>query len=128
MRTARPCPQELLVKVGKKLKKNNVSVDVVSFGACADDNREALEAFVAAVNKDQNSHFVEAPLGTNLCDFLLSSPVVSQAGAGGGGGEGGEGAAAGVQKCTMPADLGLVLPLQAGVPRYDADSGCRWWR
>jgi 26S proteasome regulatory subunit N10 len=74
--------QELLVKVGKKLKKNNVSVDVVSFGASAEENKEKLEALVAAVNKDENSHFVEVPAGSNLADFLLSSPVVSQVSAG----------------------------------------------
>lgn len=78
------------MKVGKKLKKNNVSVDVVSFGASAEENKDKLEAFVAAVNKDANSHFVEVPTGSNLADFLLSSPVVSQASAGeAGGGAGG---------------------------------------
>lgn len=88
----------MLEKVGKKLKKNNVSVDVVSFGDCAEVNKEKLEAFVAAVTKDESSHYVEVPLGSNLSDFLLGSPVVSQAygDAGGGGGGGGAGAAAGV--------------------------------
>ena len=102
--------------MGKKLKKNNVSVDVVSFGACADENREALEAFVAAVNKDQNSHFVEAPLGTNLCDYLLSSPVVSQGNAGGGGGEGGEGAPAGAAAETANPLQPLAPPLSHNFP------------
>jgi hypothetical protein len=85
--------QDTLTKVGKKLRKSNVSVDVVSFGDCAEANKEKLEAFIAAVNKDANSHYVEAPAGSNLCDFLLSSPIVSQGGGGEGeGGEGGEGA------------------------------------
>jgi 26S proteasome regulatory subunit N10 len=94
--------QAVLEKVGKKLKKNNVSVDVVSFGDCAEGNREKLEAFVASVNKDNNSHFVEAPLGSNLCDFLLSSPILSQGGYGGG--EEGGGGAGGVynSKCRLP--------------------------
>lgn len=83
--------QAILEKVGKKLKKNNVSVDVVAFGDCAEGNRDKLEAFVAAVNKDSNSNYVEAPMGSNLCDFLLSSPIVSQAY--GGGGDDGAGAA-----------------------------------
>ena len=82
--------QAVLTKVGKVLRKSNVSVDVVSFGECAESNKEVLEAFVAAVNKDSNSHFVEAPPGANLSDFLLSTPVISQGGGdGGGGGEGG---------------------------------------
>lgn len=71
------------------MKKNNVSIDVVSFGDCAEANNERLAALVAAVNKDNNSNFVEAPMGSNLCDFLLSTPVISQAGADGGGGGGG---------------------------------------
>ena len=36
--------QEQLVKIAKKLKKNNVAVDVVSFGA-EEENTEKLEAF-----------------------------------------------------------------------------------
>lgn len=89
--------QEMLEKVGKKLKKNNVSVDVISFGDCAEENKEKLEAFVAAVTKDESSHYVEVPLGSNLSDFLLGSPVVSHgyADSGGAGGGGGAGAAAG---------------------------------
>lgn len=90
-RACADCVQAILEKVGKKLKKNNVSVDVVAFGDCAESNREKLEGFVAAVNKDSNSNYVEAPMGSNLCDFLLSSPIVSQAY--GGGGDAGAGAA-----------------------------------
>lgn len=87
----------MLEKVGKKLKKNNVSVDVVSFGDCAEENKEKLEAFVAAVIKDDSSHYVEVPMGSNLSDFLLGSPIVSQAygDAGGGAAGAGAGAAAG---------------------------------
>jgi 26S proteasome regulatory subunit N10 len=93
--------QDLLEKVGKKLKKNNVSVDVVSFGECAEANREKLEAFVAAVNKDSNSNYVEAPMGSNLSDYLLSSPIVSQAYGGGDGGAG-PGPAAGQSEMLWP--------------------------
>jgi 26S proteasome regulatory subunit N10 len=44
-----------LVKVGKKLKKNNVAVDVVSFGE-VDDNMEKLNAFIDAVNSSDNRY------------------------------------------------------------------------
>lgn len=91
----------MLEKVGKKLKKNNVSVDVISFGDCAEENKEKLEAFVAAVTKDDSSHYVEVPLGSNLSDFLLGSPVVSQAygDAGGAAAGAGAGGAAGAHLC-----------------------------
>jgi 26S proteasome regulatory subunit N10 len=42
--------EQELVKLGKKLKKNNVSVDVIDFGG--EDNSHKLEAFVNAVNSN----------------------------------------------------------------------------
>eukprot|EP00958_Prasinococcus_capsulatus_P021664 scaffold2963_cov341-Prasinococcus_capsulatus_cf.AAC.4 len=53
---------ETLVKVGKKLKKNNVAVDIVSFGDI-EANKEKLEALLAAVNSNDNSHLIEVPPG-----------------------------------------------------------------
>jgi len=69
--------ERALVKVAKKLKKNNVSVDVVCFG---DEgvvaNGAKLEAFVNAVNSNDNSHLVTVPPGSGaLSDILLSTPV-----------------------------------------------------
>lgn len=88
--------KEDLVKLGKKLKKNNVGVDVVSFGS-EDQNQEVLAAFVEAANSGNNSHLVNVPgAGTVLADFLISTPLFmgeeggnpfgAAAGAGGGGG------------------------------------------
>ena len=51
------CLQESLVKIAKKLKKNNVAVDIVSFGS-EEDNTEKLDAFLEAVNSGDNSHLV----------------------------------------------------------------------
>ncbi len=62
------------MKVGKKLKKNNVAVDIVSFGS-EELNAEKLEAFVAAVNSGDNSHLVTVPAGTILADMLFGSPI-----------------------------------------------------
>lgn len=103
--------------MGKKLKKNNVSVDVVSFGDCAEENKEKLEAFVAAVTKDESSHYVEVPLGSNLSDFLLGSPVVSQAyGETGGAAAGaGAGGAAGAHLCQGHSLSAAVIHSQAWV-------------
>ena len=86
--------QEALVKIAKKLKKNNVAVDVVSFGS-EEVNTEKLEAFHAAVNSNGNSHLVTVPPGTILSDMLFGTPIFMEEGAGGGGGveEGGAPAA-----------------------------------
>ncbi|UPR00710.1 subunit Rpn10 of proteasome [Chloropicon primus] len=91
--------EKALVKVAKKLKKNNVSIDIVSFGEeAAEKNAEKLDAFLAAVNSNDSSHLVTVPPGTILSDILLSTPVFmgdndggssGMGGMGGGGGGGG---------------------------------------
>lgn len=45
--------EKTLVKLAKKLKKNNIAVDVINFGEEA-ENTTKLEAFVAAVNNNDN--------------------------------------------------------------------------
>eukprot|EP00730_Choanoeca_flexa_P000334 TRINITY_DN10152_c0_g1_i3.p1 TRINITY_DN10152_c0_g1~~TRINITY_DN10152_c0_g1_i3.p1 ORF type:complete len:318 (+),score=62.17 TRINITY_DN10152_c0_g1_i3:66-1019(+) len=75
-----------LVKLGKKLKKSNISVDVISFGE-EDANQSKLEAFIHAVNKEESSHLVAVPSGSGvLSDSLLSSPILEGAGGAPGGG------------------------------------------
>ena len=71
--------QEKMTKIGKKLKKNNVAVDIVSFG-CEEENREKLEAFHAAVNSGDNSHLVSVPSGMILSDVLFSTPIFMEEG------------------------------------------------
>lgn len=46
-----------LVQLGKKLKKNNISVDIISFGEEA-MNKEKLEAFIAAVNSGDSRYIL----------------------------------------------------------------------
>lgn len=71
-----------LVKIGKKLKKNNVACDVVNFGE-TEANLEKLEAFVAAVNSNDNSNLVTVPTGdVILSDVLISSPLMTSDGEG----------------------------------------------
>lgn len=90
--------QAALVKLGKKLKKNSVALDIVNFGEEA-ENTSKLEALLNAVNSDDNSHLVTVPPGPHvLSDILATSPIVrgEDGGAasvpgGGGGGEGGAG-------------------------------------
>lgn len=80
-----------LVKLGKKLKKNNIAVDLVNFGEEA-ENAEKLENFIKAVNTAEESHLITVPAGPHiLSDMLLSSPVI--VGEGGGGGFGAAAAA-----------------------------------
>lgn len=82
--------KESLIKIGKKLKKNNVAVDVVSFGS-EEENAEKLEAFYGAVNSNDNSHLVTVPAGTILSDMLFSTPIFMEEN---GSGDGGAAAAA----------------------------------
>jgi 26S proteasome regulatory subunit N10 len=87
--------QEKLVKVAKKLKKNNVAVDVVAFGS-EETNGEKLENFIAAVNSGDNSHLITVPAGTILSDMLFGSPIFQiDGGAGYGAAPGGDAAAGG---------------------------------
>ena len=100
-------PQDALVKIAKKLKKNNVAVDVVSFGS-EEANGEKLEAFHAAVNSNDNSHLVTVPPGTILSDMLFGTPIFMEEGAGGGGGGGGEeGAAPAPRSECQPCSPGM---------------------
>lgn len=82
-----------LETLGKNLKKNNVSLDLVSFGE-VEDNAPKLEKLLTAVNSNETSHIVEVPVGPKLLsDVLLSSVIINpdgEAAAGGGGGGGGD--------------------------------------
>ena len=68
---------EALSKVGKKLRRNNVAVDIVAFGGAEQEgNLEKLRALHKAVDLNGNSHFLEvSPDAGALCDCLLGSPV-----------------------------------------------------
>ncbi|WVO15110.1 hypothetical protein L204_102754 [Cryptococcus depauperatus] len=64
-----------LVKLGKRLRKNNVGVDVVTFGQEGMGNDEKLGALVEAVGDD--SHLVSAPPGERfLGDVIAASPIL----------------------------------------------------
>ena len=74
------------------MKKNNVSIDLVSFGDEASEiNATKLGAFLQAVNSNDSSHLVTVPSGSNvLSDVLLSTPVfMGDEDSGGGMGSGG---------------------------------------
>jgi len=82
-----------LKRIGKRLKKTNIAVDIINFGETM-ENTEKLQAFHEAVNNNQNSHLLSVPTGPhNLSDYLSSFPDVFGSGSGSsGGGSGGSGA------------------------------------
>lgn len=83
--------EKALVKLAKKLKKNNVAVDIINFGEEA-ENTSRLEAFINNVNNSDNSHLVTIPPGPHLLsDMLISTPII----AGEDGGAGNFGASSG---------------------------------
>eukprot|EP01027_Heterolobosea_sp_BB2_P012884 GEZU01018631.1.p1 GENE.GEZU01018631.1~~GEZU01018631.1.p1 ORF type:complete len:404 (-),score=112.90 GEZU01018631.1:168-1289(-) len=101
-----------LVKLAKKLKKNNVAVDIVNFGE-EEANTEKLKAFIDAINSNDNSHLVTVPPGPHiLSDVLLQSPIVmEEGGAGGAGAAGAAGAFAeygGIDPSVDP-ELAMVM-------------------
>jgi len=64
--------KKALETIGRKLKKNSVSLDVVDFGETEDGKSEKLEALVAAVNNNGSSHIVHVPPGPSaLSDVLI---------------------------------------------------------
>ncbi len=72
---------EEMSQLGKKLKKYNVAVDVISFGN-VDENRETLKVFHDAVNNSNNSSVLEVPVGFYLMDSLFSSSLMTEGGFG----------------------------------------------
>jgi len=86
-----------LIKLAKKMKKNNTSVDFVLFGDIDDENTKKLEAFNREVkgSGEGSNLVVIPPSGKLLSDQLISTPILLGEGAGAGGGAGGSGGDAG---------------------------------
>lgn len=85
--------EKSLVKLAKKMKKNNVSVDVIAFGDLESDQTKKLEAFVENVKGGDGSNLAIIPPGPHLLsEELQVSPILGGDGTGAGGGpEGAEG-------------------------------------
>jgi 26S proteasome regulatory subunit N10 len=78
------------VKLAKKMKKNNVSIDFICFGEIDDEITGKLKAFNENVKGGEGSHFALIPPGPGLLsDQLVSSPILNGDGSGGSGGVGG---------------------------------------
>lgn len=66
-----------LTKLAKRLKKEKVNVDIVSFGEEV-SNTDILTAFINTLNgKDgSGSHLVTVPPGPHLSEALITSPII----------------------------------------------------
>ncbi|XP_037040016.1 26S proteasome non-ATPase regulatory subunit 4 [Bradysia coprophila] len=98
-----------LVKLAKRLKKEKVNADIVSFGDHPGNN-ELLTAFINALNgKDgTGSHLVSVPRGSALSEALLTSPIIQGEDGQGGAGLSGAGFEFGVDPNEDP-ELALAL-------------------
>ncbi|EAT44429.1 AAEL000568-PA [Aedes aegypti] len=98
-----------LVKLAKKLKKEKVNVDIVSFGD-HQKNNDIFNSFINVLNgKDgTGSHLVCVPRGSALSEALISSPIIQGEDGTGGAGLGGAGFEFGVDPNEDP-ELALAL-------------------
>jgi 26S proteasome regulatory subunit N10 len=88
--------EKSLIKLAKRMKKNNISVDFIAFGNLESDTKSKLEAFNENVKGGEGSHLIVVPPGPNLLsDVLLTSPILAGEGAGAGGSGAGENGVAG---------------------------------
>merc|ERR1719411_927600 len=69
--------EKQLVKAAKRLKKNNVSVDIVNFGE-AETNTALLTKFMEHVSANDNSNLVTVEPGKLLSDVLVATPIFGQ--------------------------------------------------
>ena len=107
-----------LVKLARKMKKNNVSVDFVAFGDLDPNNTKKLEAFNENIKGGDGSYLEIVPPGPSLLsDHLLSTPILAgdavapraeENGAGGSGDAGGGGFDFGIDPSADP-ELALAL-------------------
>jgi len=66
-----------LTKLAKKMKKNNVAIDIINFGE-ESENTTKLEAFINAVNSGDNCHLITIPPGPHiLSDMLFSTSIIA---------------------------------------------------
>lgn len=77
-------PTDTLVRLAKTLKKNSVAVDVINIGI-EGENTPKIDAFIEAVNSNDNSHALHVEAGgANLADALMNSDVYLERDGGGG--------------------------------------------
>ena len=108
-----------LIGAGRKLKKCNVALDIVSFGVCA-ENKSKLESLLAAVNKNGNSHLINVQQGESISDALIATHIFNSGGSNTGSGFAAAAATANISTISgTEEDLGddpaLMLALRASL-------------
>ena len=79
-----------LVKLARKMKKNNVSIDFIAFGDLDPENTKKLEAFNKNIKGGDGSHLEIIPPGPSLLsDHIISTPILAGEGVASRGGENG---------------------------------------
>ncbi|CCM03231.1 uncharacterized protein FIBRA_05356 [Fibroporia radiculosa] len=68
-----------MIRLAKKLKKNNVAVDFIAFGDGIEEGEQnILKKFVENASGGDNSHYVAVPPGPHLIsDIVVSSPILA---------------------------------------------------
>jgi 26S proteasome regulatory subunit N10 len=91
-------------ELGVRMKRNNVAIDVINFAH--PENVPKLQALVNAANNNNNSHFLDVPLGVSMItDVLIASPIVNESMDDmGGAGAANVGGGAGVGGASAPAE------------------------
>lgn len=86
---------ESLVSLAKKLKKNNIAVDVINFGEQNEEHLAKLQKFVDTVKKDNNGIFVNVKPGVASVYDYIASVFITSVDAGDQGGQVGQGVGSG---------------------------------
>lgn len=96
--------EKSIVKLAKRMKKNNISIDVIAFGDLSDETTKKLTAFNDNIKGGDGSHLEIIHPGPNLLsDSILATPILAGDGVGGGmggssGGAGGDAGGSGGQE------------------------------
>ncbi|KAJ4324852.1 proteasome regulatory particle base subunit rpn10 [Neodidymelliopsis sp. IMI 364377] len=85
-----------LIKLAKKMKKTNISIDIIAFGELSDETLKKLRAFNENSQSAEGSYLAEVqPSGNLLSDALVTTPILGGDGSSGGAGAGSSGGDAG---------------------------------